>query len=96
MLAGAIRLVSAIMDCEKPVVAAVQGTAAGIGCHIAFACDIVLAADSAKFIEVFARRGLTADGLGTWLLPRLVGLPGPRSSSCSLRTSRRPGPPRSA
>ena len=74
MLQGAIRLVSAILDSEKPVIAAVQGTAAGIGCHIAFACDLVIASDAAKFIEVFARRGLTADGLGTWLLPRLIGL----------------------
>jgi len=74
MRRGAIRLVHAILDCEKPVIAAVQGTAAGIGCHIAFACDLVIAAEEAKFVEVFARRGLTADGLGTWLLPRLVGL----------------------
>jgi 2-(1,2-epoxy-1,2-dihydrophenyl)acetyl-CoA isomerase len=74
MLQGAIRLVSSILDSEKPVIAAVQGTAAGIGCHIAFACDLVIASDAAKFIEVFARRGLTADGLGTWLLPRLIGL----------------------
>jgi 2-(1,2-epoxy-1,2-dihydrophenyl)acetyl-CoA isomerase len=74
MLRGAIRLIHAILDCEKPVIAAVNGTAAGIGAHIAFACDIVIATEKAKFIEVFARRGLTADGLGTWLLPRLVGL----------------------
>lgn len=79
MLQGAIRLVSSILDSEKPVIAAVQGTAAGIGCHIAFACDLVIASDAAKFIEVFARRGLTADGLGTWLLPRLVGLQRARS-----------------
>jgi 2-(1,2-epoxy-1,2-dihydrophenyl)acetyl-CoA isomerase len=74
MTRGAIRLVSAIMDCEKPVVAAVQGTAAGIGAHFAFCCDLVVASAEAKFIEVFARRGLVADGLGTYLLPRLIGL----------------------
>ncbi|MBL7502789.1 enoyl-CoA hydratase/isomerase family protein [Frankia sp. CNm7] len=74
MTRGAIRLIHSILDCEKPVVAAVNGTAAGIGAHIAFACDIVIATEKAKFIEVFARRGLAADGLGTWLLPRLVGL----------------------
>lgn len=74
MRRGAVNLVAAILDCEKPVVAAVQGTAAGIGCHLAFACDLVVASDQAKFIEVFARRGLAADGLGTWLLPRLIGL----------------------
>jgi 2-(1,2-epoxy-1,2-dihydrophenyl)acetyl-CoA isomerase len=74
MLRGAIATVHSILDCEKPVVAAVQGTAAGIGCHLAFACDLVVAAESAKFIEVFARRGLAVDGLGSWLLPRLIGL----------------------
>ena len=74
MLTGAIRLMSTIMDCEKPVIAAVPGTAAGIGAHMAFACDLVLASDNAKFIEVFVRRALVADGLGTWILPRLVGL----------------------
>jgi 2-(1,2-epoxy-1,2-dihydrophenyl)acetyl-CoA isomerase len=74
MTRGAIRVVNAIIDCEKPVLAKVQGTAAGIGCHLAFACDLVIASDNAKFIEVFARRGLAADGLGAWMLPRLVGL----------------------
>lgn len=74
MTRGAIAMVHSVLDCEKPVIAAVQGTAAGIGCHLAFACDLVVAAESAKFIEVFARRGLAVDGLGAWLLPRLVGL----------------------
>ncbi|MGX1886102.1 enoyl-CoA hydratase/isomerase family protein [Streptomyces sp. NPDC055287] len=70
---GAQRLVSAVLDCEKPVIAAVNGTAAGIGAHLAFACDLVLAAQSATFIEVFVRRGLVPDGGGAYLLPRLVG-----------------------
>ena len=74
MLRGAITTVNAILDCEVPVIAKVQGTAAGIGAHLAFACDLVIASENAKFIEVFARRALAADGLGTWLLPRLVGL----------------------
>ncbi|WP_210589024.1 enoyl-CoA hydratase/isomerase family protein [Streptomyces sp. GESEQ-35] len=70
---GAQRLVSAVLDCEKPVIAAVNGTAAGLGAHLALACDLVLAAESAKFIEVFVRRGLVPDGGGAYLLPRLIG-----------------------
>ncbi|MFJ8850749.1 enoyl-CoA hydratase/isomerase family protein [Streptomyces sp. NPDC102437] len=70
---GAQRLIAAVLDCEKPVIAAVNGTAAGIGAHLAFACDLVLAAGSAKFIEVFVRRGLVPDGGGAYLLPRLIG-----------------------
>ncbi|MBW3705509.1 enoyl-CoA hydratase [Streptomyces griseus] len=70
---GAQRLIAAVLDCEKPVIAAVNGTAAGIGAHLAFACDLVLAADTAKFVEVFVRRGLVPDGGGAYLLPRLVG-----------------------
>lgn len=70
---GAQRLIAAVLDCEKPVIAAVNGTAAGIGAHLAFACDLVLAADSARFIEVFVRRGLVPDGGGAYLLPRLIG-----------------------
>ncbi|MEU6980325.1 MULTISPECIES: enoyl-CoA hydratase-related protein [unclassified Streptomyces] len=70
---GAQRFIAAVMDCEKPVIAAVNGTAAGIGAHLAFACDLVLAAEPAKFVEVFARRGIVPDGGGAYLLPRLVG-----------------------
>jgi 2-(1,2-epoxy-1,2-dihydrophenyl)acetyl-CoA isomerase len=70
---GAQRLIAAVLDCEKPVIAAVNGTAAGIGAHLAYACDLVLAADSAKFIEVFVRRGLVVDGGGAYLLTRLIG-----------------------
>ncbi|KAF5996533.1 enoyl-CoA hydratase/isomerase family protein [Streptomyces sp. WAC00263] len=70
---GAQRLIGAVLDCEKPVIAAVNGTAAGLGAHLALACDLVLAAHSAKFIEVFVRRGLVPDGGGAYLLPRLIG-----------------------
>ncbi|MER7462818.1 enoyl-CoA hydratase-related protein [Streptomyces sp. NPDC097981] len=70
---GAQRLITAVLDCEKPVVAAVNGTAAGIGAHLALACDLVIAAESARFIEVFVRRGLVPDGGGAYLLPRLIG-----------------------
>ena len=71
---GAQAMVAAVMDCEKPVIAAVNGTAAGIGAHLAFACDLVIAAESASFVEVFVRRGLVPDGGGAYLLPRLIGL----------------------
>jgi 2-(1,2-epoxy-1,2-dihydrophenyl)acetyl-CoA isomerase len=70
---GAQRLVAAVLDCEKPVIAAVNGTAAGLGAHLALACDLVLAAESARFIEVFVRRGLVPDAGGAYLLPRLIG-----------------------
>jgi 2-(1,2-epoxy-1,2-dihydrophenyl)acetyl-CoA isomerase len=71
---GAQRMVGAVLDCEKPVIGAVNGTAAGIGAHLALACDLVVAAEGARFIEVFVRRGLVPDGGGAWLLPRLIGL----------------------
>ncbi|WP_408648137.1 enoyl-CoA hydratase/isomerase family protein [Streptomyces gossypiisoli] len=70
---GAQRLIAAVLDCEKPVIAAVNGTAAGLGAHLAFACDLVLAAESARFTEVFVRRALVPDGGGAYLLPRLIG-----------------------
>jgi 2-(1,2-epoxy-1,2-dihydrophenyl)acetyl-CoA isomerase len=70
---GAQRLIAALQDCDKPIIAAVNGTAAGIGAHIAFACDLVLAAEGARFIEVFVRRGIIPDGGGAYLLTRLIG-----------------------
>jgi len=68
------RLIAAILDCEKPVVAAVNGTAAGGGAHLALACDLVVASGDARFIEVFVRRGIAPDAGGAYLLPRLIGL----------------------
>jgi 2-(1,2-epoxy-1,2-dihydrophenyl)acetyl-CoA isomerase len=56
-----------------PVIAAVNGVAAGAGCNIALACDMVLAARSAQFVQAFARIGLIPDSGGSWFLPRLVG-----------------------
>jgi 2-(1,2-epoxy-1,2-dihydrophenyl)acetyl-CoA isomerase len=66
-------LVRRIRTLNKPVVCAVNGTAAGAGANIALCCDIVLAARSAKFIQSFAKIGLVPDSGGTWLLPRLIG-----------------------
>ena len=71
---GIQRLIGAMLDCEKPIVAAVNGTAAGGGAAMVLASDLVIAADHARLIQVFVRRGLIPDGGGTYLLPRLVGL----------------------
>ncbi len=67
------RLVASILDCEKPVVAAVNGTAAGGGAQLVLACDLVVMADNAKLVEVFVRRGILPDAGGAYLLPRIVG-----------------------
>ena len=67
-----LRLIRAL---EKPVVCAVNGVAAGAGANIAFACDIVLAARSARFIQAFARIGLVPDAGGSWSLARILGEP---------------------
>lgn len=66
-------LVRKLRCMPMPVVCAVNGIAAGAGANIAFACDIVIAARSAKFSQAFAKIGLVPDSGGTWFLPRLVG-----------------------
>jgi 2-(1,2-epoxy-1,2-dihydrophenyl)acetyl-CoA isomerase len=67
-------IVRAIRTMEKPVVCAVNGVAAGAGANIAFACDLVIAAEEATFIQSFAKVGLIPDSGGTFLLPRIVGM----------------------
>lgn len=66
-------LIRRIRALKKPVIAAVNGVAAGAGANIALACDLVLAARSARFIQAFAKIGLVPDSGGTWTLRRLVG-----------------------
>ena len=66
-------LIKQINALEKPVIAAVNGIAAGAAANIAFACDLVYAARSASFLQAFARIGLMPDAGGTWVMPRLVG-----------------------
>jgi 2-(1,2-epoxy-1,2-dihydrophenyl)acetyl-CoA isomerase len=70
---GFQRLIASILDCEKPVIAGVNGTAAGGGMHLALASDLVIMAEEARFISVFIRRAILPDAGGPYLLTRLVG-----------------------
>lgn len=71
--AGWNPLITALTSMPQPVIAEVNGVAAGAGANIALACDIVIAARSAKFIQSFSAIGLIPDSGGSWILPRLVG-----------------------
>jgi 2-(1,2-epoxy-1,2-dihydrophenyl)acetyl-CoA isomerase len=66
-------IIDRIRSIQKPVIAAVNGVAAGAGANIALCCDIVVAAASATFIQAFSKIGLIPDSGGTWFLPRLIG-----------------------
>lgn len=68
-------LIRAITSLDKPVICAVNGVAAGAGASIALACDIVIAAKSASFVQAFCKIGLVPDSGGTWNLPKALGLP---------------------
>ena len=67
-------IIRKIRNIEKPVVAAVNGIAAGAGASIALACDIVVACESASFVQAFSKIGLIPDSGGTYFLPRLIGM----------------------
>ena len=67
-------MLNAIVDCPCPVIAAVNGAAAGAGANLALVCDVVIAAESAFFMQAFTRIGLIPDAGGTWALPRQMGL----------------------
>lgn len=58
----------------KPTIAKVDGVAAGIGCNMALGCDLIVASERSRFSEIFIKRGLSLDGGGSWLLPRLIGM----------------------
>lgn len=74
MKRGMQRVIRAIWELDKPVIASVNGVAAGGGAQLALVCDLVVAAEGSRFIEIFVKRGLAVDSGGGWLLPRLVGL----------------------
>ena len=67
-------IIKRIRNIEKPIIAAVNGVAAGAGANIALACDIVVASSQAKFIQAFSKIGLIPDSGGTFFLPRLIGI----------------------
>ncbi|NLG31983.1 MAG: enoyl-CoA hydratase/isomerase family protein [Syntrophomonadaceae bacterium] len=69
------RLLTTIVNLEKPVICAVNGIAVGAGCNLALSGDIIIAAEEAKFSEIFIKVGLVPDCGGMYFLPRLVGLP---------------------
>lgn len=74
------KVVLAMRDCPKPIIAAVNGPAAGAGMNLALACDLRLASTAARFGETFVKRGLHVDWAGTYFLPRLVGM----AKACEL------------
>lgn len=74
MMRSVSAAIEALHAVPQPVVARVAGVCVGVGMNIALGCDLVVASDEARFSEIFARRGLSIDGGGSWVLPRIVGL----------------------
>lgn len=68
-----VPMLRAILDCPVPVIAAVNGVAAGAGANLALACDVVIASEAASFVQAFTRIGLMPDAGGTWILPGQIG-----------------------
>jgi 2-(1,2-epoxy-1,2-dihydrophenyl)acetyl-CoA isomerase len=71
---GAQKLIAGVLDCSKPVIASVHGAATGMGAHLAYASDLIIAAENAYFAESFVKRGLVVDAGGCYLLPRRIGM----------------------
>ena len=74
MRTGFQRLMESIQDCQKPVIVALNGTAAGGGAMLALAADLVIASETARFVDVFGKQALIPDGGYLYLLPRIVGM----------------------
>lgn len=67
-------VIMALARLPQPTIAKVRGVAVGVGCNLALGCDLVVASDTARFSQIFSKRGLSLDGGGSWLLPRRIGL----------------------
>lgn len=67
-------IIEMLWECEKPVIAAVNGWAVGFGCQLALYCDLVIASEEARFVEIFAARGLPMEAGGSYLLPRTLSI----------------------